>query len=118
MPLQTLERKPLDMSELAAKMLEWEQLTRQAYELAAEIEAAVLGIGKTQTVGNVRATYSAGRKSYDYRLAALDNIDDIDAANKEFSKTAVDYRAMCNAYEIKDIPFTQGAPSVSVKLLD
>ena len=59
----------MDNSQLAALMLQWEQVQRQADALRAQIEAAVLAQGKTQTVGNVRATFSAGRRTFDYRAA-------------------------------------------------
>jgi len=61
----------MNNSELAAKMLQWEEMQKAADELKSEIEAAVLEIGKTQNVGNVRASYSKGRKSVNYQKAAL-----------------------------------------------
>ena len=64
----------MNATELATKMLEWETTQRAADMLRAEIEAAVLEVGKTQTVGNVRATFSAGRRTFDYR-AAVDNAE-------------------------------------------
>ena len=64
----------MNATELATKMLEWETTQRSADMLRAEIEAAVLVVGKTQTVGNVRATFSAGRRTFDYR-AAVDNAE-------------------------------------------
>ncbi len=68
----------MDNSQLAALMLEWEATQRKADELAAQIKAAVLDIGKTQVVGNVRATFSAGRRTFDYRAA----IDAAEAAGQ------------------------------------
>ena len=59
----------MDNSQLAALMLEWEAAQRKADELAEQIKVAVLEIGKTQVVGNVRATFSAGRRTFDYRAA-------------------------------------------------
>ena len=56
----------MNASELAAKMLDWENLKRTLDGLADEIEAEVLKIGKTQVVGSVRVTYSGGRATYDY----------------------------------------------------
>ena len=53
----------MDASELAAKMLQWEEVKRSLDALTEEIQAAVLAIGKTQTVGNVRASFAAGRKT-------------------------------------------------------
>ena len=68
----------MDNSQLAALMLEWEATQRKADELAAQIKAVVLDIGKTQVVGNVRATFSAGRRTFDYRAA----IDAAEAAGQ------------------------------------
>ena len=61
----------MDASTLAAKMLQWEETQRQADALRREIEAAVLAIDKTQTVGNVRASYTAGRRTFDYQAAIV-----------------------------------------------
>ena len=87
----------MDPSTLAVKMLEWETTQRAADALRAEIEAAVLEVGKTQTVGNVRATYSAGRRTFDYRAT-------IDAAGESgmlapgslapWESVDVDYRSV------------------------
>ena len=61
----------MDNSQLATLMLDWEITQRKADELAAQIKAAVLTLGKTQVVGNVRASFSAGRRTFDYRAAVL-----------------------------------------------
>lgn len=65
----------MNASELASAMLAWENAQRLADALRIEIEAAVLEIGKTQTVGNVRATYSAGRRTFDYEAAVKGALD-------------------------------------------
>lgn len=54
----------MESKELAQKMLMWGNLQEQAAILEKEISEAVLEIGKTQTVGNVRATFSNPRKTY------------------------------------------------------
>jgi hypothetical protein len=82
----------MNASELAQAMLLWEQKRRELDMLEAEIKAAVLAIGKTQTVGSVRASYSAGRKSY--------------------------FRSACLGLGIKNVPYMQSGPSVTVKLQD
>ncbi len=110
----------IDTSRLAMKMLRWEEAQLFADGLRAEIETTVMAIGKTQTVGNVRASYSAGRKSYDYRKAADGNWLISEAAVEQFTVTPppkTDWRKVCNHVGIKDIPFTQSDPSVRVKLL-
>ena len=114
-------------TELAKKMLEWQEAQAKADLLKMDIEQAVLAIRKTQTVGNVRATYSAGRKSYAYDEAfgeALGKAGDLTmealhllAIRDEHRKVIYDYRAICEAAGIKDVPFTQSAPSVALKIV-
>jgi hypothetical protein len=51
----------MDMSKLAMKMLRWEEAKAHLERLTWDIQDAVLKLGETQTVGNVRATYLKGR---------------------------------------------------------
>ncbi len=111
-------------SELALAMLKWEQLQREADKLRGLIEDAVMDLQQSQTVGAVKATYSGGRKSYDYVAAvnrAMQTGNYPDDILDPFTETIVktDYRkAALDGLGIdKDaIPFTQSAPSVSLKL--
>ena len=105
----------MDGSDLALLMLDWESTQRAADELKARIEAEVLTIGKTQTVGNVRATYSAGRKSYDYEAAWRDAYDHL--PDFIYQKCSYDYRSAVTGEGLMNIPCTQAPPSVTVKLL-
>ena len=114
----------VDMSELARKMLRWEEAQLFADDLRAEIKSAVMRIGRTQTVGNVRASYSGGRKSYDYHAGAASVSAPI--INRGIIERftivpppRVDWRKICEHVGVNkaDIPFTQGDPSVAVKLL-
>lgn len=105
----------MNMSELAARMLEWEDTQRKADALRSEIEAAVMDLGRTQTVGNVRASYSAGRKSYDYEAAAKPVADEETVAR--FTTPKVDWKGICEHVGISDVPFTQAPASVTVKLM-
>ena len=59
----------MNASQLAGLMLEWEAAQRKADELRLDLEDLVLALGKTQTVGNVRATFNAGRRTFDYQAA-------------------------------------------------
>lgn len=114
----------MNASELAAAMLKWQELQTAADELAAEIAAAVLDIGKTQTVGNVRASFSNGRKSYDYEAAARAQIpaDELDRLLPDFTKTtvSVDWSGLCKANyaSADDFIKSQSEPSVSLKIID
>lgn len=87
----------MNATELATKMLEWETTQRVADALRAEIEEAVKEIGKTQTVGNVRATFSAGRRTFDYG-AAVGNAIETGALNisdvAPYESESVDYFAV------------------------
>jgi hypothetical protein len=113
------ERMSMNATELAMKMLEWEQAQRKADALKAEIESAVLEVGATQTVGNVRASYSGGRKSYDYRgaLAGYDEVSLEPWKTEIPAATMLDYRAACKGLGV-EAPYTQSEPSVTVKLLE
>ena len=110
------ELPPMDPSKLAALMLEWEQAKRQADALETRIKREVLNLGKSQTVGNVRATYSKGRRTFDYQEGAGESVDPY--VIEMHTKPRIDWRGVCNyiGRDKDEIPFTQGQPSVSVKL--
>lgn len=104
----------MDSSELAMKMLEWEKLRKQLDVIEAEIRGAVLELGKTQTVGNVRASYSGGRSTYDYqsvgREAPLNMII-------KHTKTVTDWKAVCDALGEKPVLVSKSEPGVTIKLV-
>lgn len=112
----------IDMSQLATMMLEWERVQKRADALRATIKHTVLRIGHTQTVGNVRATYSGGRKVYDYLFAAGSHPAISEDIMQSFTVTPpprTDWRKVCEHLEIDkaDIPSMQSEPSVTIKLL-
>jgi len=47
-------------------MARWEELKLEISKLEAEIKKEVLSLGKTQQVGNVKASFANGRKTYNY----------------------------------------------------
>jgi hypothetical protein len=110
----------VDASELAKMMLQWEQARKRLDELEEAIRDSVLQMGETQTAGNVRATYSKGRKKYDYQTATDGHPMVSDATVGLFTKvsttTRIDWRGICKHAGIDDVPFTEGTPSVSIKL--
>ena len=114
----------MNESELAALMLEYEATQRRADELREAITAEVLARGKTVTAGNVKASYSAGRKSYDYVTAlngafALGAITDADLEPyREHIPATVklDARKACVGLKIEEVPYTQSEPRVTVKV--
>ena len=132
----------MDSSMLAARMLEWEQMKKQLDMLEAEIKAAVLEIGKTQTVGNVRVTFTNGRRSFDYETpgktapgevvekfttvslvtdwqAACEHADvseDIIAQHTD-KVLSTSWAEVCKAAGIEPVVVSQSEPSATVKLL-
>ena len=129
MSISTCKGGEMDASELAKKMLEWESKKRELDTIEAEIKDAVMALGNTQTVGNVRATYSAGRRTFSYEApiniefgrakAAGDGarISEIDAAIRKASKEAIDWKVACEALGLERMLEKEGAPSVALKLL-
>ena len=110
----------MNASTLAKMMLQWETQKRRLNELEQAIRDSVLQIGKTQTVGNVRATYSKGRKKFDYKEAWKRHGYYTDIDIEKYKKVTYDYRAICRdaSFDQDEIPFTESPPSVSVKLLE
>lgn len=110
----------MDNSELALKMLEWEKARKSLDALEKEIESAVLVLGKTQTVGNVRATFTNGRKTYDYETAARAHPMFSEATRLLFTKMVetVDWKGACEHIGIDEVPvLKQSEPSVTVKMI-
>ena len=112
----------MDMSDFAAKALEWEKLQRAADALATELENEVLSIGKTQTIGNVRVTYSNGRKSFDYQAAANGHSMVSEATIGLFSKEIpatieIDWKGICKHAGIEPVVASQTDPSAKIKLM-
>lgn len=107
----------MDQSKLAQKMLEWETLVRQLDVLGAEIEDAVLELGETVDAGNVRASYSGGRKKYHYEEAGSDAPYSVINLHTTLQQK-VDWKKVCimAGYQAEDIPFTQSNPNVTLKL--
>jgi hypothetical protein len=97
-------------------MLYWEDQKKGLANTEGRIKEAVLELGKTVDTGNVRASYSAGRKKYDYAAGAV--VAAGLGSFAQFERLVVDHRAVCKHFGVKDIPFTQSEPSVTVKLLE
>ena len=107
----------MDKNKLAEAMLEWGRKRAELDLLTAEIETAVLELGVTQNVGNVRASYSGGRKQYNYEAAGCNAPEEIIMGNT-ITQTVIstDWRTVCQVAGIRDVPFTQSKPSVTVKV--
>lgn len=106
----------MDSSELASKMLAWEKLQREAAVLEAEIAAAVFELGKTYTVGNVRASYTKGRTLYDYEgtWRSLHSETEPDA---RYQKVIYDYKSAL-PHDASILIKSESMPSVTIKLME
>ena len=105
----------MNPSQLAQALLSWETKRKELDALEEQIKAAVLALGKTQTVGNVRASYSNGRTSYDYETPGrLHGDPGIIEAHTE---PVTNWRKVCQEQGIPAIVIGRSDPSVSVKLL-
>ena len=107
----------IDLSALALDLLRWEKKRRELDELEAAIRDTVLQLGKSQTVGNVRASFSGGRKTYDYKAAADGHPMVNDATLEQFTTPKVDWRGICKHAGIDEVPvLRETPPRVSLKL--
>lgn len=106
----------MNASELAQKMLEWEQLIDHVKLLEAEIKTAVLSMGKTQTVGNVRASYSGGRRTFDYETPGRAAPEPFIVEFTEM-KFITDWKSVCEKAGIEPVVLSQSEPTVSLKLM-
>ena len=108
----------MNASELAQALLLWEKLMNQAKLVEMDIQKAVLVLGKTQTVGNVRASYSGGRKTYDYQTPALDApVELIADYTKTETVVTTDWKMICELAGKEPLVVSQTAPSVTVKMV-
>lgn len=122
----------MDARELALKMLEWEDVYDQLMFLEEQIKDAVLKLGKSQTVGNVEARYSGGRRTFDHegpvnaaRARAIQECDevtihDITTAIEMHTETKVttNWRNVCATLKLEPDVVSKSAPSVSLRLLE
>ena len=106
----------MDPSALAELMLKWERVRRMADEYEQAIKDAVLQMGKSQTVGNVVARHSKGRRSFDYETPGQAAPPDVIKAHTE-TIVRTDWGAVCKAAEIEPVVTGESGPSVSLKLV-
>jgi hypothetical protein len=103
----------MDASELAQKMLEYEHLHRDLQKLGREIQKAVLEREKTFVTGNVRATYSKGRRTYDYQ--AVEKVAPLDLV-QHYTHPKVDWKAVCAELDYEAPVVKTAPPTVTIKV--
>lgn len=106
----------MNATELAQAMLKWQELMDQVKLLESDIKTAVLEMGKTQTVGNVRASYSGGRRTYDYKTPGA-NAPVVVIAEHTKTEIITDWKAVCEEAGIEPVMIDQSPPSVIIKMV-
>ena len=104
----------VDKSALARDMLLWEEKQREIQAIEERIKNAVLVLEKTQVVGDVRATYSGGRRAFDYEAGARPLRLTAEQL-KPYEVTKVDWKRVCDDNAV-EAPYTKSVPSVTIKL--
>jgi hypothetical protein len=117
-----LEKAPADSPDLAADMRAWERKRRELDELEARIAAAILSMPTpaTQVLGSVRATYSQGRRTLDYKAGAL-AFEPGRRTIARFIKRDVDWKGLWEELKHPDDQppvLKQSDPSVTIKLVE
>ena len=107
---------------LTEKIARWEELKIEISKLEAEIKKEVCTLGKTQQVGNVKASFSKGRKTYNYEGIAksVDASDELITLHTQ-QKTVTDWTKLVKELSPSEEVMNQfvkvGASSVSLKII-
>ena len=113
----------INKNELAGLMLEWAEVKNHLAFIQERITTSVLELGETVLAGNVRATYNQGKRSWDYKQGVkmfmpADNALDEAILQRTKVVRTVDWKGICHDENIEkdDIPYTQAAPSVTMRI--
>lgn len=104
----------MNANELSKKMLEWADKRAELDAIEAEITKEVLTLGKTYTVGNIRASYSGGTSRKDYE-AVKDQVPPEIVA--KYSSVSVAWAKACEEAGIDAPEKSKSEPSVTVKFI-
>ena len=105
----------MNKSELATKMIEWETKKKEIDLLEDEIEHAVMALEESFSVGDINAGFRAGSRKFDYEIVGKKAPETIIMLNTK-QTTTTDWKKVCSDADIKEIPFTTGNPSVTLKI--
>lgn len=105
----------IDKTALARLMLEWEAKRKELDKIETDIKNIVLELGESFTVGDIRATFTKGRTTYDYEMTVQRAEPDQETVDK-FTSTVIDYRGITQELNLEPIIKTVGEPSVTIKI--
>lgn len=116
-PLVEVETKHVLLPE---RLRRWKELKQEINELEALIETEVLELGKTLTVGDVRASYSKGRTTCDYEAIATEMAVP-EAVLMRYTEPKVNYKKLVESNpptkKLMEKHTKVSSPSVTVKLI-
>lgn len=108
--------------QLTELMLEYQKKMMELRDMENIIKQAVLQRGETFVVADVRATYSGGRKTYDYEKACIQAIEAMGEAGERMLNARTEVRKETNwrrlaedlGIEQDDVPFIDRGPLVMI----
>ena len=108
----------MDAIELTKLFVDYAEAIKKADKLKTQIEAEVLGIGETQKIAGVTATYyKAGFETPDYKFAAQLVEIPIDIVEKYTTHTtSVRWAEVCKELNIEVLPGAEKPARVTVKI--
>ena len=120
-----LDAESIDMRRFALLMLDWEAKKKDLARVEQEIKESVGVLKETQNVGNVRASYSQGRRELDYKSPGIEQLDadTIETYTEHVPQRIIeaydeiDWRKACQAVGVEPVTVKEGTPSVTVKLV-
>lgn len=100
---------------------EYAALKKRLDEIDALIKEDVMRLEKSVSFGNVTATYTKGRGSYDYHAIASEANPPEDVISA-CTEPKTDWKAVCDTIavseELRQKHYKHGTPSVSIKIKD
>jgi len=107
----------MNARELEGLLMEWDKARVILEDIETQIKDEVLIRGKTFSTHTVTASYSGGRRNFDWKGAGSQASADVIARHTvqpPLPDPVTDWKLVCKEAEIEP-SFTKGAPSVRVK---
>lgn len=111
------------MEDLKKKLETYRELKKTCDALEAEIKAACTEAGETISARGIQAVYKTGRKTYNWEAAAAKagaemEPESFQAVLDNHTTPKVDWKKVASDVGVVQAPFTQGAPSIAIKIVD
>lgn len=106
----------MDANEVAKLMLDWGDLKDKMDAIEKQVSDYILAqeTPKTIVVGRIRATYSQGRRTFDYPAACKDVPPEVIEKHTRIEEVT-DWPEIAREFDLK-VPYTQADPKVTLKI--